>query len=156
MKHTKTLFALLAVLTLTATVACQKEENEASTGNTDTVPTDTIPTPPEPETFSLTGTAWMMVQDEWWTSTMHVIDTSIWRFQTDSTGIFSEHFIYNDNDPYGVETYPMIYSFDASTLTGTLYGYEYPLEFTYHPEDTTLTYVARTSQTTYTYHFLQE
>lgn len=59
----------------------------------------------------------MMAQDEWWTYTMHVIDSGIWRFQTDSTGFFSERFTYNDNDPYGVESYPMTYGFDVSTLT---------------------------------------
>ena len=141
MKHPTKLLVFLAVLTLMATVACHKE--------------DTTPTPqPEPEQFTLTGTAWMMVQDEWWSSSMHVIDTSIWRFWTDSTGTINEHYIYNDDDPYGVETYPMTYTFNATTLTGILYGYEYPLEFTYHPEDTTLTYVGGPS--VYVYHLLEE
>ena len=141
MKHPQKLLALFAVLTLIATAACHKE--------------DTTPTPqPEPEQFTLTGTSWVMVQDEWWTSTMHVIDTSIWRFHIDSTGTINEHFIYNDDDPYGVETYPMTYTFDASMMTGVLYGYEYPLEFTYHPEDTTLTYICEPS--VYAYHLLEE
>ncbi len=141
MKRTRIIPVVLAVLTLMTTAACHKG--------------DTIPTPqPEPGQFSLTGTAWMMVQDEWWTSTMHVIDTSIWRFLTDSTGIINEHYIYNDDDPYGVETYPMNYTFNATTLTGALYGYEYPLEFTYHPGDTTLSYMG--GMTFYVYHLLEE
>ena len=148
MKHVKTLFALLAVLALTVSVACQKETEDSTGHSFDDVPSA--------EAFSLTGTAWMMVQDEWWTPSMHVIDTSIWRFLTDSTGIINEHTIYNDDDPYGVETYPMSYTFDATTLTGVLYGYEEPLEFTYHSADTTLSYMGGMTQTVYVYHLLEE
>lgn len=152
MKHhiIKSIAALaMGALLLTGTVGCDPDD---MFDIHDTIPTDTVPQEPEP--FSLTGTAWMMVQDEWWSSTLHYIDTSIWRFQTDSTGTFSEHFIYNDNDPLGVEIYPMTYTFDTVTLEGTLYGYEHPLEFTYHPEDTTITYDGRLG--TYTYHRLTE
>lgn len=124
----------------------------------DTIPasaTDTVPQQPLVESFSLTGTAWMMVQNEWWSSTMHFIDTSIWRFLTDSTGTFSEHFIYNGNDPLGVEIYPMTYTFDTTTMKGILVGYtDGPIEFTYHSEDTTITYDGTLG--TYTYHPLAE
>lgn len=114
---------------------------------------DTVPQQPVDEPFSLSATAWISVIDEWWTSSMHVIDTSIWRFITDSTGTIYEHRIYNDNDPYGGNTYPMTYTFDIATMKGIIIGYTDPVEFTYHPEDTTLTYGING---TITYHPLAE
>ena len=125
----------------------------------DTIPTDTVPQQPEAEPFSISGTAWMAINDEWWSSSMHVIDTSIWRFMTDSTGTIYEHWIYNDDDPYGGNTYPMTYTFDIATMTGILHGYQNsdfsdaPIEFTYHPEDTTITYGTSSN---ITYHPLME
>lgn len=159
MKHSKPIFALMAALALTATVACQKEDNEDPTGPTDTLPTDTIPTPGQ---FSLVGTSWMAINDEWWSSSMHVIDTSIWQFLTDTGGTIYEHYLYNDDDPYGGETYSMTYTFDNATMTGILYGYMNsdfsiaPIEFTYHPEDTTLSYTGSSLQTTIVYHLLRK
>ena len=44
-----------------------------------------------------------------------------------------------DDDPYGGNTFQMTYSFDTTTMKGILYGYDEPLVFTYHPEDTTIT-----------------
>lgn len=84
---------------------------------------DTVPQQPVDEPFSLSATAWISVIDEWWTSSMHVIDTSIWRFITDSTGTIYEHRIYNDDDPYGGNTYPMTYTFDIATMKGIVIGY---------------------------------
>ena len=145
----RTFFTLALGAMLLTAIGCEKENNNEPASTTDTVPQQ-----PEDELFSLTGTAWMMVQDEWWSSTLHFIDTSIWRFQTDSTGTFSEHFISNGNDPLGVEIYPMTYTFDAVTLEGILYGYEHPIEFTYHPDDTIITYDG--TRGTYTYYPLTE
>lgn len=136
MKQTMTLLALFAMLILTATIGCQKENNNRHTSATDTMPHQPDP---QPDQFSLSGTAWISTHDEWWTLSMHVIDTSIWRFLTDSTGTIYEHRIYNDDDPYGGNTFQMTYSFDTTTMKGILYGYDEPLVFTYHPEDTTIT-----------------
>ena len=127
---------------------CEKENNNEPAGTTDTVPQQ-----PEAEPFSLSGTAWMAIMDEWWSSSMHVVDTSIWRFMTDSTGTIYEHRIYSGDDPYGGNTYPMTYTFDTATMKGILIGYTDPVEFTYHPEDTTLTYGINS---TITYHPLAE
>ena len=154
----RTFFTALALgaMLLTTAVGCEKENNNGPAGNTDTVPQQ-----PEVEPFSLSGTAWMAINDEWWSSSMHVVDTSIWRFMSDSTGIIYEHWIYNGDDPYGGETYPMTYTFDTATMTGILHGYQNadfsdaPIEFTYHPEDTTITY-GGTSSSIITYHPLEE
>ena len=80
---------------------------------------------------------------------MHVVDTSIWRFMTDSTGTIYEHRIYNGDDPYGGNTYPMTYTFDTATMKGIIIGYTDPVEFTYHPEDTTITYGTGETHTYY-------
>ncbi|MBQ7712148.1 MAG: hypothetical protein IJT39_10050, partial [Bacteroidales bacterium] len=130
----KSLSALaLGAMLLTVAVGCEKENNNEPAGTTDTVPQQ-----PVDEPFSLSGTAWITVIDEWWTSSMHVVDTSIWRFMTDSTGTIYEHRIYNGDDPYGGNTYPMTYTFDTATMKGIIIGYTDPVEFTYHPEDTTI------------------
>ena len=138
----------LGAMLLTATVGCEKENNNEPAGITDTVPQQ-----PVAEPFSLSGTAWITVIDEWWTSSMHVVDTSIWRFMTDNTGTIYEHRIYNGDDPYGGNTYPMTYTFDTATMKGIIIGYTDPVEFTYHPEDTTITYG---TGETYTYYPLTE
>lgn len=128
----------LAALSLFAFSNCEKENTMPSTPSQ--------PEQPESPQFNLAGTTWMMVNDEWWTPQMHVIDTSIWSFITDTSGTITEHKIYNGDDPYGVGVYPMTYTFDNATMTGILYGYKNldgsidPLTFTYHAEDTTLTY----------------
>ena len=144
----RTFFTLALGAMLLTAVGCEKENNNEPAGTTDTVPQQ-----PVDEPFSLSGTAWITVIDEWWTSSMHVVDTSIWRFMTDSTGTIYEHRIYNGDDPYGGNTYPMTYTFDTATMKGIIIGYTDPVEFTYHPEDTTITYG---TGDTYTYHPLKE
>lgn len=141
----------LAALALCAMllVACDPDDMFDINDTIPTTPTDTVPQPPEAGPFLLSGTAWITVIDEWWTSSMHVVDTSIWRFMTDSTGTIYEHRIYNGDDPYGGNTYPMTYTFDTATMKGVLIGYTDPVEFTYHPEDSTITYG---TEGTYTYH----
>jgi len=149
MKHhiIKSLAALaMGALLLTGTVACDPDD---MFNINDTIPTDTMPQQPETEPFSLSGTAWITIIDEWWSSSMHVVDTSIWRFLTDSTGTIYEHRIYSGDDPYGGNTYPMTYTFDTATMKGIIIGYTDPVEFTYHPEDTTITYGGGSSNITY-------
>ena len=150
MKHhiIKSLAAIALGAMLLTAIGCEKENNNEPAGTTDTVPQQ-----PVDEPFSLSGTAWITVIDEWWSSSMHVVDTSIWRFMTDSTGTIYEHRIYNGDDPYGGNTYPMTYTFDTATMKGIIIGYTDPVEFTYHPEDTTITYG---TVETYTYYPLTE
>ena len=150
MRHNiiKSLAAIALGAMLLTAVGCEKENNNEPAGTTDTVPQQ-----PVDEPFSLSGTAWITVIDEWWSSSMHVVDTSIWRFMTDSTGNIYEHRIYNGDDPYGGNTYPMTYTFDTATMKGIIIGYTDPVEFTYHPEDTTITYG---TVETYTYYPLTE
>ena len=145
----------LAALALGAMllVACDPDDMFDINDTIPTTPTDTVPQQPVDEPFSLSGTAWITVIDEWWSSSMHVVDTSIWRFMTDSTGTIYEHRIYNGDDPYGGNTYPMTYTFDTATMKGIIIGYTDPVEFTYHPEDTTITYG---TGETYTYYPLTE
>ena len=140
----KSLTAIALGAMLLTAVGCEKENDNEPAGTTDTVPQQ-----PEAEPFSLSGTAWITVIDEWWSSSMHVVDTSIWSFMTNSTGTIYEHRIYSGDDPYGGNTYPMTYTFDTTTMKGIIIGYTEPVEFTYHPEDTTITYGGSSSNITY-------
>ncbi|MBP3764032.1 MAG: hypothetical protein J6I49_09195 [Bacteroidales bacterium] len=132
--------ALLLMLAATAIISCEKDKENPTGG------TPQNPEQPVQEPFTLSGTAWLCTHDEWWTAQMHVIDTTIWSFDTESTGTIYQHRIYNNDDPYGGQLFPMTYTFDTMTMTGILYGYKesdgsiYPLPFTYHEEDSTLTY----------------
>lgn len=147
----KALVAVFAFAATMITVSCEKEDGNLTSGQT------WAPTQPQQEHFNLSGTSWIMVHDEWWTSSMHVIDTSIWHFQSDTDGIIYEHRIYNDDDPYGGQNYPMTYTFDTTTKGGVLYGYKNydgtinPIEFAYHKEDTTLSY----GEQPYIYHLIK-
>ena len=137
MQHTKTLFALLAVLALTAIVACQKEKDEVPSGNTDTVPTDTIPTP-DPQPMSLVGTTWEGVKEDG-----GYTDKSVLHFITDSTG--TEYtWLGSDNQTLMEATCDIVYHFDGLAMEGsyyaiTPYGQGAPWAFTYSPADNTLT-----------------
>ena len=104
--------------------------------------------------FTLAGTTWMGVFEEDWTEPLvqHNTDTSIWRFETDSTGSIYEHWIAEYPDPYmanydsGGEDIPMTYTYDPATKKGVLHGYQTSdfsdkvIEFTYNSEDKTLVY----------------
>lgn len=132
--------ALLMMLVTTVIVSCEKRVDNPMGG----IPQN--PAQSLQEQFTLSGTAWISINDEWWTPQMHVVDTSIWSFITDSTGTIYEHYIYNNDDPYGGDLIPMTYTFDTMTMTGILFGYRNmdgsidPVYFTYHKEDSTLTY----------------
>ena len=121
------------------------------------VPNTATPQLAENEPFSLAGTTWMGVYGEDWPEqNAYDMDTSIWRFETDSTGSIYEHWITiytNDNIPNnddGGRTFPMTYTFDPVTMTGILHGYQNydfsdkPIEFTYNPSDKTLVYTSNT------------
>ena len=122
MKHTKPLFALLAVLTLTVTVACQKEENN----------------PVQPQTdmhlLSFVGTVWegQMVnptfEETYWDETMVFLsDTSVLMFRR---AIF-------EGELTGARTINTTYHFDGIS-SGTIFKDE-AIPFHYDTIDNTPT-----------------
>ena len=122
MKHTKTLFALLAVLALTAIVACQKEDNNPVQPQTDT------------HLLSFVGTAWegQMVnptfEDTYWDETMVFLsDTSVLMFRR---AIF-------EGELTGARTINTTYHFDGIS-SGTIFKDE-AIPFHYDTIDDTPT-----------------
>ena len=137
MKHPKKLLELFAVLVIMVSVACQKEQNEGPTGNTNTVPTDTIPTP-DPQPMSLVGTTWESVKEDG-----GYTDKSVLHFITDSTG--TEYTcLGSDNQTLMEATCDIFYHFDGLAMEGSYYAitpYDQgePWILSYSPADTTLT-----------------
>ena len=147
MKRIKPLLALLAVIVLATTVACDPDEMFDINV---TVPSDTIPMP-NPQPVSLVGTAWEgVLEDDGY------IDKSVLHFVTDSTG--TEYtWIGTSSQTIVEETCDIVYYFDGFTLEGayyanTPYGQGSPFDFTYSLTDTTLT----TQANGRIYHLLQE
>ena len=130
MKHAKHFFALLAVLTIAATLGCSEKENDHHAGNTNPRQSGTH--------VSLVGTTWGCESEVDGT-----IDKTVLHFVTDSTG--SEHdYLSSNGHVLADATTDFVYHFDGLTLAGTIrlnLNFAQEEAFTYHPADTSLSYI---------------